>query len=66
MAVLAAPFRLVGFVFHLAVPLFALAVALFLGGIYVVPIVVLLHELSADLLRTRLGGRRPTGVDTPR
>jgi hypothetical protein len=45
LAVLAAPFRLVAFVFHLVVPLFALAVALFLGGIYVVPVVVLLHEV---------------------
>jgi hypothetical protein len=45
LAVLFAPFRLVGFVFQLLVPLFAMVVALFLGEIYVLPVAALLHQL---------------------
>jgi len=45
LAVLFAPFRLVGFVFQLVVPLFVMAVALFLGLIYVLPVAALLHHL---------------------
>ena len=44
LAVLFAPFRLVGFLFQLAVPLFAMAVAVFLGLVYVAPVAALLHQ----------------------
>jgi Zn-dependent protease with chaperone function len=44
LAVLFAPFRLLGFAFQLAVPLFAMAVALFLGLVYVLPVAALLHQ----------------------
>jgi len=45
LAVLFAPFRLFAFLFQAFVPLFALAVALFLGLIYVLPVTAGLHQL---------------------
>jgi hypothetical protein len=49
LAALFAPIRLVGFVFQLVVPLFAMAVALFLGLIYVAPVAALLHQALRSL-----------------
>jgi Zn-dependent protease with chaperone function len=40
-----APVRLLAFLFQLAVPLFGMVVALFLGLIYVFPLAALLHEV---------------------
>ncbi len=48
-SVLVAPLRLLGFVFHLAVPIFGMAVALSLGLIYVAPVTLLLHQFLRSL-----------------